>query len=48
MIATPPGAPRYRMKAAKMTGIMMSNPKDRRITELEAEVAALKNAAAIK
>ena len=45
VIASPPGAPRYRMKADAMTGIMLSNPKDRRISELEAEVAALKRAA---
>ncbi len=39
VIATPPGAARYRMKASEMTGIMLSNPKDRRIAELEAERA---------
>jgi len=44
VIATPPGQARYRMKGSGMTGIMMSNPKDRRIGELEAEVAALKKA----
>lgn len=43
VIASPPGAPRYRMKASEMTGIMISNPKDRRIADLEAEVAALKD-----
>ncbi|MFT4564328.1 MAG: acetone carboxylase alpha subunit [Gammaproteobacteria bacterium] len=42
VIATPPGEPRYRMKASEMTGIVISNPKDRRIRELEAEVADLK------
>jgi len=42
VIATPPGQARYRMKGSEMSGIMMSNPKDRRIGELEAEVAALK------
>ena len=46
VIATPPGAPRYRMKAAEMTGIMLSNPKDRRIAALEAEVAKLKESMA--
>ncbi|MDA0822515.1 MAG: hypothetical protein O3C28_08855 [Proteobacteria bacterium] len=42
VIATPPGEPRYRKKASEMTGILISNPKDRRIHELEAEVALLK------
>ena len=42
IIATPPGEARYRMKADEMTGIMLSNPKDRRIKELEAEVVRLK------
>ncbi len=45
VIASPPGEPRYRMKASEMTGIMLSNPKDRRIKELEAEVARLEGAA---
>ncbi len=44
VIASPPGEPRYRMKASEMTGIMLSNPKDRRIKELEAEVARLEGA----
>lgn len=48
IIATPLGEPRYRMKASEMTGIMISNPKDRRIKELEAELAQLKDAAECK
>ncbi len=42
VIASPPGAARYRMKSNAMTGIMLSNPKDRRIAELEAELARVK------
>ena len=42
IIATPPGAPRYTMKSADLTGITLSNPKDRRIAELEAELAQIK------
>lgn len=36
IIASPPGEPRYRMKASELRGVMLSNPKDRRIRELEA------------
>ncbi len=40
--ASPPGEKRYRMKADEMTGVMLSNPKDRRINELEKEMAQLR------
>ena len=33
---------RYRMKADEMTGVMLSNPKGRRINELEKEIAQLR------
>lgn len=39
VIASPPGAARYRMKTTEMSGVMLSNPKDRRIAELEAALA---------
>ncbi len=42
IIASPPGEARYEMDADAIRGVMMSNPKDRRIAELEAENAALK------
>ena len=42
VIATPPGAERYVMDANKITGVMMSNPKDRKIKNLQAENTALK------
>lgn len=44
IIASPPGEARYTMKGSELTGVMLSNPKDRRIAELEAEVAALRAA----
>lgn len=42
IIASPPGGERYSMKGEELTGIMLSNPKDRRIRELELEIAALR------
>ena len=42
LIASPPGGKRYEMPADNIQGVMMSNPKDRRINALLAEVAALK------
>lgn len=41
IIANPPGGPRLVMAADAVEGVMISNPKDRRIAELEAEVASL-------
>ncbi|MBI4693639.1 MAG: hydantoinase B/oxoprolinase family protein [Gammaproteobacteria bacterium] len=41
IIATPPGGPRSVMPPDDVKGIFVSNPKDRRIAELEARVAAL-------
>jgi hypothetical protein len=43
VIVIPPGEARYRMKTTEMTGKLLSNPKDRRIKELEAAVARLKD-----
>lgn len=40
LIITPPGEERYRVPAGS-TGVMISNPKDRRIAELEAKVEQL-------
>jgi len=42
IIASPPDAPRYTMPAAGQRGVMLSNPKDRTITALRDEVAALR------
>ena len=42
VIASPPGEQRFRMRADEMHGVTISNPKDRRIRELEAEVRALR------
>ena len=42
VIANPPGGVRVVMPSDAVEGVMLSNPKDRRIAELEAEVAALK------
>ncbi len=42
IIASPPGAARYEMPADDIRGVMMSNPKDRRISALEAENAELR------
>lgn len=42
LIASPPGGKRYEMLADNIQGVMMSNPKDRRINALLAEVDALK------
>lgn len=44
IIATPPGGTRYRMAAPEISGIVLSNPKDRRIAELEADVERLTRA----
>ena len=41
IIATHPEGGRYRMTGAELTGIMLSNPKDRRIAELELELAEM-------
>lgn len=41
LLVTPPGEQRYRIPAGS-AGVMISNPKDRKIAELEAEVALLK------
>jgi N-methylhydantoinase B/oxoprolinase/acetone carboxylase alpha subunit len=41
LIVTPPGEERYTIEAGAK-GVMISNPKDRRISELEAELEALK------
>jgi acetone carboxylase alpha subunit len=43
--ATPPGGARTTSKASQMRGVMISNPKDRRIAALEAQVAELKRSA---
>jgi hypothetical protein len=43
VIANPPGGVRVVMAADAVQGVMISNPKDRRIAELEAEVAALRD-----
>ena len=40
LVVSPPGEPRYSMPAGSC-GVMLSNPKDRRVAELEAEVARL-------
>lgn len=42
VIATPPETARYVMDANKIKGVMMSNPKDRKIRNLQAENVALK------
>lgn len=42
LYATPPGGQRVVMKASELRGVMISNPKDRRIAALEAQVEALK------
>ncbi|MBI4696784.1 MAG: hydantoinase B/oxoprolinase family protein [Gammaproteobacteria bacterium] len=42
VIANPPGGVRVVMESDAVQGVMISNPKDRRIAELEAEVAALR------
>ncbi|MEE2983873.1 MAG: hydantoinase B/oxoprolinase family protein [Pseudomonadota bacterium] len=43
-ISTPPGSVRRWINSSEMTGTLLSNPKDRRIAELEAEVARLNSA----
>ena len=43
-ISTPPGSVRRRINSSEMTGTLLSNPKDRRIAELEAEVERLNSA----
>lgn len=43
LIASPPGGTRIRMKASECRGVMISNPKDRKIAALEAEIAQLKH-----
>ncbi len=43
IIASPPGGERVTMPADAVRGVMLSNPKDRRIAELEARVAALES-----
>ncbi|MCC7414321.1 MAG: hydantoinase B/oxoprolinase family protein [Gammaproteobacteria bacterium] len=43
--ASPPGGTRVRMQAGRLQGVWMSNPKDRRIAELEAELASCRGAA---
>lgn len=47
VIASPPGAARYAMDADKLEGVILSNPRDRRIRELEEEVARLRGAGAV-
>ena len=42
IIASPPGEARYRMQGEQLAGVILSNPKDRRIAELEAEVRELR------
>ena len=42
VLAQPPGGERTTMPPDAVTGIMISNPKDRRIAELESEVLALR------
>jgi len=42
IIASPPGEQRYTMESNNLRGVMMSNPKDRKIKALETEIAALK------
>jgi hypothetical protein len=42
LIASPPGGTRVRIKASECRGVMISNPKDRKIAALQAEVAELK------
>jgi len=42
LYATPPGGQRTVMKAGELRGVMISNPKDRRIAALEAQVAELR------
>ncbi len=42
LIATPPAGNRYVMDADNIKGVMMSNPKDRKIKDLQMENAALK------
>ncbi|MGB1884423.1 MAG: hydantoinase B/oxoprolinase family protein, partial [Gammaproteobacteria bacterium] len=42
VIASPPGEARYRMQGDQLAGVILSNPKDRRIAELEAEVLELR------
>jgi hypothetical protein len=43
IIASPPGESRYTMQGDEMTAVMLSNPKDRRIRELENEIRQLRN-----
>ncbi|HZR33891.1 MAG TPA: hydantoinase B/oxoprolinase family protein [Nevskia sp.] len=42
LIASPPGGTRVRIKASECKGVMISNPKDRKIATLQAEIADLK------
>jgi N-methylhydantoinase B/oxoprolinase/acetone carboxylase alpha subunit len=46
LLARPPGAEPIVMQADAVQGVMLSNPKDRRIAELEEQVAALEARAA--
>ena len=43
IIASPPGESRYTMQGDEMAAVMLSNPKDRRIRELENEIRQLRN-----
>ena len=42
IVAAPPGGETIRMRGPILDGVLLSNPKDRRIAELEAEVRALR------
>ncbi|MFT3791862.1 MAG: hydantoinase B/oxoprolinase family protein [Rudaea sp.] len=42
LYATPPGGTRIKLKGEECRGVMISNPKDRKIAALQAEIAELK------